>query len=600
MPFRLAAADLLRVLLAVPVALFLAAPALAEIVVRVSGDAGEARDAIDAASLLAQARRSGETDPQNLYASARADYGRILGVLYSEGYYSGIISIRIDGREASAIPPLDAPGRIGRIDVEVLTGPRFVFSAARMRPYAGGTRIPPAYGDQAVARSTAIADAAEAGIAGWRAEGYAKARVAEQRIVADHARRTVDSLLILDPGPRVRFGRLDISGYERMRPGRLVKIAGFPTGRLFDPEEVAKVSDRLRRTGVFRSVALSEAGGVNPDGSLDFSLQVEEGALRRFGLGAELQGDAGLALTGYWLNRNLLGGGERLRFDGGIVGIGATAGSDFAAGIRIDRPATPGTDTNAFAEIRLKRTDDRDYTSSDARFAFGFNRVVSKTIDASIALSIEGSRVRDRNGVRYYRQIALPITATRDRRDSATNPTGGFYLSAEVRPFLGFGATGSGLRLSGDLRGYRAFGRDDRLVMAGRVQAGAVYGPGLLSTPRDYLFYSGGGGTVRGQPYQSLGVPVARVGTPIGGQSFVGFSGEARIAVSERIGVVGFYDAGFVSPTDFFGAGEWHSGAGVGLRYFTAIGPVRLDIAAPVSGRTGKGVQFYLGIGQAF
>ena len=137
-------------------------------------------------------------------------------------------------------------------------------------------------------------------------------------------------------------------------------------------------------------------------------------------------------------------------------------------------------------------------------------------------------------------------------------------------------------------------------MLAGRAQLGALVGPDILDTPPDFLFYSGGGGTVRGQPFQSLFVDLGG-GRGIGGRSFVGVSGELRAKVTDRISLVGFADAGYIGEESFYdGSGAWHSGAGVGLRYDTTVGPIRLDVAGPVSGSTGDGVQVYIGIGQAF
>ena len=131
-----------------------------------------------------------------------------------------------------------------------------------------------------------------------------------------------------------------------------------------------------------------------------------------------------------------------------------------------------------------------------------------------------------------------------------------------------------------------------------------VIGSTLLGTPRDFLFYSGGGGTVRGQPYQSLGVDYPEIyAEKIGGMAFGALSGEVRARVTEKIGVVGFLDLGYVGAMDFGGDyGNWHGGAGLGVRYATGFGPIRFDVAAPIEGSvdTGEGVQFYIGIGQAF
>jgi translocation and assembly module TamA len=136
------------------------------------------------------------------------------------------------------------------------------------------------------------------------------------------------------------------------------------------------------------------------------------------------------------------------------------------------------------------------------------------------------------------------------------------------------------------------------------VQGGMIFGASLLGSPRNDLFYSGGGGTVRGQPYQSLGiaVPDGAGGTiQTGGTRFIAGSVELRAKITDTIGVVGFIDAGQVTDADYTNPGDdFHAGAGLGLRYATGFGPIRLDVAAPVGGDTGKGVQIYVGIGQAF
>ncbi len=172
-----------------------------------------------------------------------------------------------------------------------------------------------------------------------------------------------------------------------------------------------------------------------------------------------------------------------------------------------------------------------------------------------------------------------------------------------MKPFLGFGTTDSGARLTFDARAYRRLGEDSRFVVAARAQGGLIVGSRLLATPRDDLFYSGGGGTVRGQPYQSLGVTANDGGTPVetGGTRFIAVSAEVRAKVTDTIGIVGFVDAGSVSDSTFTSPGDdWHAGAGLGLRYATGFGPIRLDIATPVGGDTGDGVQIYIGIGQSF
>jgi translocation and assembly module TamA len=567
------------------------------------GASDSLRSVLRGASLTREASQAKAPDAQDLFASARADYARLLGALYDQGYYSGRISIRVDGREVAAIAPMDAPDTINTISVTVEPGPQFHFGAADIAPLAPKTTLPQGFATGATARSGLIVEAATAGVDGWRAQGHAKAKVSSQSLSADHRTQTLDAHIGLAPGPQLSFGKMSIDGYDRLRPKRLVEIAGFPTGKRFDPAKLEEVRARLRRTGIFSSVTLTEDEAIGPDNTLDASLNVVEDKTRRLGFGAELASLDGLTLNGYWLHRNLFHGGERLRLDAEVSGIGTSqSGMDYTLGARLDRPATLSPDTSAYLETALSRLNQDDYTEDAFKFGLGFDHIFNPRLTGSAGVEYNWSKVEDDVGTTIFRQVAFPIGLTWDNRDTPTDATRGYYGKATLTPFLGLSGTGSGAQMTGDFRTYRGFGAQDRFVLAGRLQFGAVFGPSLEDTPRDYLFYSGGGGTVRGQPYQSLGVTVLNGGTlRTGGTQFLGLSGELRAGITDTIGVVGFYDAGFISADGPSGSvDDWHAGAGLGLRYKTSIGPIRLDVAAPAGGNTGNGAQLYLGIGQAF
>lgn len=576
-----------------------------EINLQITAATDALRDAIRGASLLYSGQDEEGTDAQDVLASARADYGRILGALYAEGHYSGVIRILIDGREAAAIPPLDAPETIRAITIEVDPGPAFRFARAEAAPLATGTELPEGFAVGQPARSGEIVGAADAGAEAWRNAGHAKVRVGQQQVTADHRNAALDARIGFDPGPRVTFGRMAITGNERVRSRRIDKIAGFPTGEVFDPEELQDVADRLRRTGAFRSVALTEAEALGPGATLDYQLVVVEEKRRRMSFGAEVSSLDGALVSAGWMHRNLLGGAERLAINGEIGGIGAqTGGEDYSLGVRLDRPGTPFRDSTAFVEALVERVQEEDYSADTASIGLGLTRYITDTLTGEVGIGYEISEVTDEFDEITYEQLILPVTLTWDTRDNALDAVEGYYAQGEVTAFRGFGTTGTGARLAFDGRAYRGFGEEDRVVLAGRVQGGGIVGSDLLETPRDYLFYSGGGGTVRGQPYQSLGVEIDRGGgeiQEIGGDRFLAVSAEVRAGIRGNFGAVAFYDAGFVGAGDFAeDDGAWHSGAGLGLRYDTGIGPIRLDVAAPVSGDTGEGVQIYLGIGQAF
>jgi translocation and assembly module TamA len=570
----------------------------------VTSDDADLAQSLRRVSVLLATQNAGETTAQDLFAAARGEYARLIAALYARGYYAPVIRVQVNGREAATIPPLDAPAVVDTVSVTVDPGPRFAFARASVTPLAVGTALPSAFRTGQPAESGRVQEAVTVAVDGWRDLGHAKATPSGQNIVADHNTATLSADVTLNPGPVLRFGPLTVTGLTRMSERRTRKIAGLPEGAVFSPAELDRAAERLRRTGVFRSVVLSEDETIIAPDLLGITAALAEEKPKRYSLGAEIASFEGLTLSGYWLHRNLLGGAERFTIDTEVANIGAqNSGVDYALGVTLDRPATLTADTSLGVNFRLAHVDEEDYRANSATAGLGFTHIFSRTLTARVGLQYDYLEGSDASGDFLYRNLALPIGATWDRRDSPTDPTRGFFLDGEAKPFVGFGTTDSGVRLAFDGRIYRGLGAWNRLVLAARLQMGAIQGASLLGTPRDDLFSSGGGGTVRGQPYQSLGVNVLRSGTlfSTGGTRFAAASLEARIKVTEKIGIVGFVDAGSVGITGFTDtSSDWHAGAGIGLRYATGFGPIRVDVAAPVRGTTGEGVQVYVGIGQSF
>lgn len=582
-----------------------AAQALDRLDFTVTGGSEDLQTAVEAASQLRTMQSEGQTNPQDLLAAARADYARILAAMYAKGYYSVEIRIRIDGREAAAIPVLEAPQSISVIQIAVDPGAPFRFGEARVQPLAPETTLPKEFRTGSIAESGVVGSAVDVAIKAWREAGHAKAFVSVEAVVADHAARRLDVDVGLAPGPRLRFGKLEIVGEERMRERRIRKIAGLPEGETFSETELRRAETRLRRTGIFASVALTEDEDITAPDLLGVTATVVEQKPRRYSFGVEVASLDGVSLSAGWLHRNVNGGGERLGIKGDVSNIGSgESGVDYGLEVTLDRPATFTPDTTAGLVLGFAHEDEIDYALDSVTFGFKVSHIFSETLTARAGLTYDYLDGRDPGGAFTFRNLSLPIGLTWDKRDNPNNPTKGFYVDAEAKPFAGFGTTGSGLRATLDSRAYRSLGEPGRFVVAARVQAGAVLGSDLLETPRNDLFFSGGGGTVRGQPYRSLGLAVMRGFGPqflIGGRYFLAGSVEMRAKVSDKIGVVGFVDWGSIGLDGFTGGfSDSHAGAGLGLRYDTGLGPIRFDVAAPISGTTGDGVQIYVGLGQSF
>lgn len=577
------------------------ASALEAIAFKVSGSDEDLKKSLERASLVLAARNETAKDTRDLFAAALAEYGQLTQALYANGYYGGTVRVLVDGREAARIAPFSLPRSIRKIEISVNPGKPFRFGTARVAPVRDGTDLPENFRRGEIAKSGLIQKAADAAVEGWRDAGHAKAALSGQQITANHANAELSAALAVAPGPKVIFGTLRRTTPSAVRANRIAQIAGFPKGEVFSPKQLDTVARRLRRTGAFSSVSLTEAKALHSGNVLDVDLALVDEKPRRFGFGAELSSFEGLSLTGFWMHRNFLGGAERFRLDGEISDIGAQSrGVDYRLGVRLEQPASFGPDTSAFGHANLTYEEEPGYTLQSANLGAGITHIFSDRLEAEFGATIKYSETKDYRGDRRFFLLTLPTTLTWDRRDNTLDATKGTYLKAEVTPFVSLDSGKGGGRIFADGRTYHSLGADDRFVVAGRVQVGSVIADNVADVPPNYLFYSGGGGTVRGQPYKSLGLPVG-TNAITGGQSFVSLSAELRAGITDKIGVVGFVDAGHVAAGSFFdNAGRWHAGAGLGLRYKTSIGPLRVDVAGPISGDTGAGVQLYLGIGQAF
>ena len=596
----------LRALVLALMAIFLGATspakALETIDLRVPDASAELLATLRASSLLLDSQATGRVAPIELMAAARAEYGRLIGLLYEAGHYAPTIHVRIDGREAADISPLANPARIDRIAVEIDLGPLFTFGTVQIAPLAPGTVLPANFATGEPAGSTVVRAALTVALDAWRAQGHALAEADGQQVVANHNANRLDVRLTLAPGPQLRIGQVIPQGNERTRGERVRAIAGLVPGALHDPEAIAAAETRLRQTGAFASVVLRTADHANPDGTIDVEARVEEALPRRLGFGAEIDSESGGRLSGFWLHRNLLGGAERLRLEAAVDGIAARSGGlGFSLDARFTRPATINRDTDLELGLNAVRLNETDYLADAFTAEAILRRRYSASLGASAGLSLRFESADYAGISREFGTFGVPLNVTHDTRDVPLDATGGHYLWAEAMPYVGFGAARSGARLRFDARAYADAGSGGRVVLAGRAQLGAILGSDLISTPRGFLLYSGGGGTVRGLPYQSLGVTSGGIAS--GGRGLAALSGEMRVRVTDTLSFVAFADAGAVSAGALSGASDWQAGGGLGIRYATPIGPLRLDIAAPLrrnAGVTSNSVQIYLGIGQAF
>ncbi|WP_371739525.1 autotransporter assembly complex family protein [Bartonella sp. HY038] len=574
----------------------------------------------DASSLVAEEDKAA-SGSAGLLARAKGDYNKILAALYAEGRYGGVISITIDGKEASDFP-IDAefPDHT-KIVITVDSGPEYKFSRAAVHELAPPTNDPKdkvplpvdqGYGVGDVAKSGTVFKAEALAVEGWRQQGYAKAKVTNREVVADHANNTIDAVIDIDQGRLAHLGPLTVSNISkraRMDSAFVAWMTGLKEGQEYDPDDIKKANKRLARLEVFRAANVREADEIEADGSLPLNLVLDERPPRRYGVGANYSTLDGAGFEAYWMHRNLFGRAERLRFDAKISGIGGSQSDSYnpqnysyLLGTTFTKPGVFTPDTDFITSLKGEREVVDNYTATGVYLQTGFTHMFNDELSGRIYAN--AARIRSKDdyyGARNFTTMGLLGGLLYDNRNDKTDPSSGFYgevvlepvYEAEYGNFIGKGTV--------EGRTYYALDKRNRYVLAGRVKVGSIVGPDASQIPSNMLFFAGGGGSVRGYGYRNIGVK-KETGDIVGGRSLVEGSLEARGMITESLGLVGFVDAGVVGENSYPDFDEnTKIGAGVGVRYKTGLGPLRFDVAMPTKRESGDPkLGFYIGIGQAF
>jgi translocation and assembly module TamA len=589
----------------------IADPQLYNVTVTVNAT-GPLENVVRNASALVADQNEPASGAAGLLAKARGDYRRIITALFDQGHYGGTVSIRVGGAEAATLAPdtrLPDP-----VDVAIVVdpGPLFHFNRISLINQAAATDDPDdqvdppssiGLGTGEIARSSVILRAEQLAIEAWRQLGYAKAEIASRDVVADHATQLVDVTITVNPGRHAAFGEVTVTGTERMDPEFVRRQTGLTVGEEFDPDAVALAQRRLDRLEVFRAARLQAADSIGADGLLPYELIVQELPGRRFGVGANYSTVDGLGLEAFHLWRNLFGQAERLRLDARVASIAYpidTAKFDYFFGGTFTKPGIITPDTDLVAAVSAERTIYPTYSETAAAGRVGFTHVLSEEISLEGGAQFRINRVDDVFGTRDFKTVGLYAGAVLDFRNDSVDATQGWYGAVNLEPFYELNYGNAAARLTVEGRTYFGFGENDPFVLAGRLKAGAVLGPELSEIPPDKLFFAGGGGSVRGFGFKSIGVDNG-AGVITGGRYLLEGSLEARARVTQDIGVVGFVDGGYVAADVFPALTDLRVGAGVGIRYHTGLGPLRLDIAVPVNKKPNDpDYAIYVGIGQAF
>ena len=535
-------------------------------------------------------------------ARATEDAALAVRLLKSEGYQ--------DVTAATSIEPANGEGGVMTAKVIVSPGPRYALGQIIV---SGGPTEPPdlakialdlKIGEPIIASRILTAEGRVS--VRLKEQGYPFVEVGDRDILLDPVTRTGDYTLPVDNGPRSSFGGITSAGDAVFAPDHVGVLARFKQGELYDSRRVDDLREALVATNLFREVAIEpqKTGQAGPDGTELVNLLVTQtkGPPRTLAATAGYSTGEGARVQASWTHRNLFPPEGALT----VTGVAGTQEQSLATAFR--RSNAGKRDRTVSLEASASRTRYAAYkaltTTLAGRISYDSTPIWQKRFTYGLGFEFTGTNERALNAQTAQQQrktygiAALPLQVGFDRSDSLLDPRKGFRALIRLSPEISYQSKASPyIRTMFEASGY--FPVSSGIVIAGRARIGVIAGVSSATLAPSRRYYSGGGGSVRGFGYQELG-PKDAAKNPIGGRSLNEFAIEARYRFGD-FGVVPFVDAGQVYDSVRPKFSDLRFGAGIGARYYTNFGPLRIDVATPIKRRAGESrVAVYLSIGQAF
>ena len=569
--------------------------------------------------------RSDDDNIAQLARRARSDRDLLLNTLRNYGYYDAEVYQTLSGvkdgggvKDGESGQTVIDPGNV-KVRFDVIPGPRFVFGAIDLHDLeATGddfASLRAAFDIQPgvpVVGDTLVTEQADLTIA-LGETGYAFAAVGEPDLLIDHARREGDLTLPVTPAGKYTFGAVNSALPKFLSSKHLASIARFDAGDLYKKSEVDDLRRAILATGLVSSVTVTPRETVAPapgdPGTVDLDVALTKAKLRTIaGLLGYSSGE-GIRAEASWEHRNFFP-------PEGLLRVRAVAGTqEQLAGVTFRRNNFTGRDRVLSVDL-FAQTQDRDaFDARTVSFITTFERqstiLYQKRVSYGIGLEAVASMEREGpvNGIQSPRQTyfigALPARFLYDASDDLLDPKKGFRVGLRVSPeysvIRGTGGSATYIKAQFDGSYYQPIG--EKIVLAARARLGTITGADITQIAPSRRFYAGGGGSVRGYGYQQIG-PRDAVGDPSGGRSLSELSFEARVRTGlfgGALAVVPFVDAGAVDTTTTPSFQDLRFGAGVGIRYYTNFGPLRIDVGTPLNPRKGDSrIGVYVALGQAF
>lgn len=543
---------------------------------------------------------------------AENDISNIIQVLHSQAYYDAKVNFNIADDASLAT-------------IQIQPGPVYPLALFRIRYLQNGEEISedalacniplaklkieigaPALPETIIAAEDALLDK-------LNLEGYAFASIQKRDVFADQKAKNVIVWLIVEVGPLSYFGPVNVNGLERVNKRFISKKLRWKEGELYSPKKIEKTQEALELSGLFRSVNITLADHPEDGDFIPIDISVIEGKHRTVGFGLGYTTQLGPGITAEWEDRNIFGAGQKLSARADIW-------EDLQNGlVSYLIPDFGRQDQNLIWLADYHHEHNKSFTETAVSFSGTIERKLNERLRISYGAmyKVLRSQRSAKNGT--FDLIKTPLQLRWSNVDSILDPSKGGTILLRAVPSFQIFAPQFGYSINTFTGSYyQALTDDKRHIFATKLMLGSITGASKHDIPAPERFYAGSENTLRGFRYMTVSPLEKHRDKPLGGRSLFIYSLELRNRIGKDFGWVLFYEIGNVYKDAYpdFKRGLLQS-AGLGIRYYTPIGPLRLDIAFPLTPRyiekfdysdhhrTHKHyidhpVQVYFSIGQSF
>ncbi|MBI4949721.1 MAG: outer membrane protein assembly factor BamA [Deltaproteobacteria bacterium] len=424
-------------------------------------------------------------------------------------------------------------------------------------------------------------------------EGYAYADIRPVTKV-DNEKKTVDITIDLKKNELVYIERVDISGNTRTRDKVIRREVELGEGDLFSSTELKKSRNNLKRLGYFEDVRIGQGQGSASD-KMKLDVEVKERPTGSISLGFGYSSVDKLIGTASISQSNFMGSGLKLDVSGTVSGSSSKFIIGFTEPWLFDKPISAGFDIyntdKQYPDFSLEKK------GFDIRFGFPITEryskgyVTYKLEDVTISEVDEGASTYIKEQEGESTESSVKFSFRRDDRDDAFFPTEGSVVSLSTE-FAGgpLGGTSYFVKYEGEAVKYFSLPWGTTFSVHGSL--GYVHSYDGREVPIYEKYFLGGINSIRGFETRSIGPKDAETGDVIGGSTMMVANIEYLFPLFSEQSLRGlvFFDAGnsYEQGIDF---GDIRTGAGVGVRWYSPLGPLRLELGFNLDPREGESPQ---------